>query len=388
MEKKKTTDKKVEGTFFIRTRPSGRWYVFHQVYRNGKAIQKALPKESYEALGFQLHWSIAEARTSCKELNKVRAEEKQSIRRAILKSKEVKSLNEYFFPTQLLVLFMEKLELENQGSERHLQKSFSVFKFVQAMCIKLKIKPPEYRDQQKKIFNYFVSKKVSVSYAKRIIAMTNTWGYFQCRMSGQFFEPIPTIKGNTRERIADAQATKVGKNTRLGVREQSEPLTEDALKKLKDKAPPALYNFLHLTVYLGLRPEEAISLHDEESYKLEDRDGLSILWVYQSKLKSVAKDKRWKLIPLILPEQQECLSIIASGEFKKCSYKYARTFLPKGTTFYGGRKNFIDMMLSYGQKLEDISMWMGHTSLDTSWKHYKNKKIINFVPIKKLRVVS
>lgn len=37
------------------------------------------------------------------------------------------------------------------------------------------------------------------------------------------------------------------------------------------------------------------------------------------------------------------------------------------------------MMLDKGQKIEDISQWLGHTSLDTTWAHYKNKEIVNFV---------
>jgi integrase len=41
---------------------------------------------------------------------------------------------------------------------------------------------------------------------------------------------------------------------------------------------------------------------------------------------------------------------------------------------YGGRKGFQDLMLNRGQKLEDISAWMGHQSIEMTWKRYRNRK--------------
>lgn len=383
MADKKT--EKVEGSYFIRAKPSGKWYVFHQVYKDGKASQTSIPAESYETLGFQRHWSVIQAKAFCQELNKEKSKEKQTIRRAAQKANEIVSVNEDFFPEALCVLFRNKLEDENQGSEEHLSKLHSHFAFIQVMCVKLKLKPEEYRDSQKKFYNYFASQKISVNYAKRLIAMLNLWGAFHSKYKNKFYEPVQTVKGRIKEKIADAQATKRGVETRLGVREASEPLGEKTLRDLKSEVAADIYNWFFLSVYLGLRPEEVDSLKDKTKYKLslDEATGVKVLWVYQSKLQAVAKDKRWKLIPLFMENQLLCLDIIAEGNFRKCSYKYARKVLPEGTTFYGGRKNFIDMMLGYGQSLEDIHVWMGHTSIDTSWKHYKNKKLVNFIPVKK-----
>lgn len=389
--KKKTPEMpKVEGSYFIRVKPSGNWFAYHQTYVDGKKVQKALPPESYEVLGFQRHWSVIQAKAFVQELNKERSAEKQTIRKAAQRASEILTVDEDFFPEQLCILFKKKLEEENQGSELHLKKIYSHFIFIQRMCLKLRLKPDEYRDSQKRIYNYFAAEKISVSYAKRLISLLNLWGAFHSKFKNKFFEPVQTIKGRFREKIADAQTTKHGVETKLGVKEESAPLTEVALKKLKDHVTEELYNWLFLSVYLGLRPSEVDSLKKEVNYKLQVDGEKKVLWVYQPKLQSLPKEKRWKLIPLFLPQQLMCLDVIASGTFKKCSYKFARSVLPKGVTFYGGRKNFIDMMLSYDQKLEDISNWLGHTSIDTSWKHYRNKKAVNFVKIesKNLKLVK
>jgi hypothetical protein len=35
-------------------------------------------------------------------------------------------------------------------------------------------------------------------------------------------------------------------------------------------------------------------------------------------------------------------------------------------------------MLDKGQTLENISLWCGHKSVETSWKHYKDRNRIDF----------
>lgn len=380
--------KNVEGSYFVRAKPSGKWYVFHQTYSEGTPTQKGLPPELYETLGFQKHWTVIQAKAFCSELNKEKSKEKQTIRRAAQKANEVISVNQDFFPDNLCELFRKKLEDENQGSDEHLKKIYSHFIFIQKMCIKLKLMPEEYRDSQKRIYNYFAAEKISVNYAKRLISVLNSWGYFHSKFKNKFYEPVQTIKGRIREKIADAQSTKAGIGTRLGVREASEPLTEKALLALKNDISESFYNWLYLSVYLGLRPEEVDSLQNKQNYRLEYDSArkINVLWVYQSKLQSIEKEKRWKLIPLFLEQQSNCLDIIAQNNFKKSSYKFARKVLPKGVTFYGGRKNFTDMMLGYSQNLEDIHGWLGHQSIDTTWKHYKNKKAVNFIPLKDKRL--
>jgi len=61
--------------------------------------------------------------------------------------------------------------------------------------------------------------------------------------------------------------------------------------------------------------------------------------------------------------------------------KYLRKIYPENkhyTTLYAGRKGFQDLMLNRGQRLEDISMWMGHQSIEMTWTKYRNRKRVSF----------
>jgi integrase len=52
-----------------------------------------------------------------------------------------------------------------------------------------------------------------------------------------------------------------------------------------------------------------------------------------------------------------------------------------GTTLYGGRKGFVDLMLSLGQNLENVSIWLGHKDISTTWEHYKDRDTLSFTPV-------
>ncbi len=100
---------------------------------------------------------------------------------------------------------------------------------------------------------------------------------------------------------------------------------------------------------------------------LKLKSGVKVLNVYQSKLQLVAESKRWKKIPIIFDEQDQCLQIIFSGGFRRPLHKTVRKHCGKGIKLYGGRKAFVDVMLDKDQKIEDISQWLGYTSLGTTW---------------------
>jgi len=106
---KQVSENNVEGSYFVRAKPSGKWYVFHQTYSEGKPTQKSIPTEAYETLGFQKHWNVIQAKAFCSELNKEKPKEKQTIRRAAQKADEIIFVNQDFFPDQLCHLFRKKL---------------------------------------------------------------------------------------------------------------------------------------------------------------------------------------------------------------------------------------------------------------------------------------
>jgi hypothetical protein len=163
---------------------------------------------------------------------------------------------------------------------------------------------------------------------------------------------------------------------------EADPLSPQELIEKRNLLLGYNYHWLHLSVFLGLRPEEVDSLKDKKTFRVDAQDGTPILWVFQSKLVGVSEEEAWKPIPLILREQEMCLEIIASGDFKRPLNKTLRKiFTSKRITGYSGRKAFTDLMLSdagKNQNLEEISIWMGHKTIETTWKHYKQKQVVRF----------
>ena len=71
------------------------------------------------------------------------------------------------------------------------------------------------------------------------------------------------------------------------VRRASLPLSVSDLWKSKEKLNQENFNWLYLSVWLGLRPQEMEDLHNLSLWKLEKNStstGKDILWVFQTKI--------------------------------------------------------------------------------------------------------
>jgi hypothetical protein len=66
--------------------------------------------------------------------------------------------------------------------------------------------------------------------------------------------------------------------------------------------------------------------------------------------------------------------LLESGIFKRPILKTVRRHFGARVDLYGGRKEFPDLMLSLGHSLENISIWMGHSTLDRTWRSYKSRR--------------
>lgn len=100
---------------------------------------------------------------------------------------------------------------------------------------------------------------------------------------------------------------------------------------------------------------------------------------------SVEREKRWKGIPILFDQQVQALEIIKTGEFKRPLTKTIHLHISEKHNNYGDRKGFMDLMLGppFNQRFENISVWLGHTTLDRSLRNYKNKQIVNYdIPAK------
>lgn len=386
---------KVKGSFEIKN-PTGteRWYVRLQQFKNGRKSHKHLPKKSYQLFGFNSSMTPEEAKVTASLLNarksELRALEKAQ---AAINAKAIETLDEGYFPSNLVNLFNAKVADSGQRSAAHVKKLMSHFKFIQKMCLSLKIMPAQYNPKAALIYKYLISKRVSSSYSQRLISILNNWGSFYCKHSQEYFEPVEQPRGDNKKAIIKAQKEKTG------VKRASKDLTKEhlqAISKLRDdgKISLAHYNYIHLSFYLGLRPHEVRCLLIQEYYKIDEASETPIISVFMTKICDDVEDERgWKHIPLFLPEQVACIDIINSGVIKQPTYKMAKEkIFPAGVTFYGGRKAFTNYMLrEMGQDFVNIAQWLGHKSINRTYQAYLNKTKTGFTPLPpppKLKIVK
>jgi hypothetical protein len=156
---------------------------------------------------------------------------------------------------------------------------------------------------------------------------------------------------------------------------------ENALSDL-----PGQFEWLFISFVFGLRPFETDELTDRRKWEIlfDSSIELNVLKISQSKLVGVSEDERWKFIPVILPEQERAIEFIKIGKLKRPLNKVLRSRLAvEGLESYSGRKGFTDWMLSKGYSIEDIASWLGHKSIQTTWKSYKDKSRVSVNSIKK-----
>lgn len=381
---------KLVGSYFVRVRKT-MWNLWYQHYKDGDRAQDKVPLLAYKDLGFRVDMSALEAKVRCKQLNSERAIDKEKIRLSAERVTEFKIIDKILFPVADVEAFMQLLDDENFGSDVHLSKLYSQFNFVQKMVVDLKLTNPSvYKTESKRIYKHLMDQKLSLNYSNRIISTLNRWGKFISKQQGRYYEDVPKPKGRERSAIAEAQRTKRGKDSERGVRIESDPLTPENLEKIAINFSTEQYNWLYLTVWLGLRPEEADEVQ-KIKVKYDERLKVYVVSVYQSKLMSVAESERWKHIPIVFKEQKKCLEIIESQAVKRPLSKTIRKYAGDKITNYGGRKNFVDLCLDRDQNFVDIAAWMGHKDTNTTYKHYKQRNMVRFTkpsaPKRKLKIV-
>lgn len=187
-------------------------------------------------------------------------------------------------------------------------------------------------------------------------------GLLFCRKLAFPFLAIPIPKGYERARLIEANYEKQDST----VRRASQPLSTFDLLNAKEKLNQANFNWLYLSVCLGLRPQEIDNLHNLRLWRIEKNStstGKDILWVFQTKIVALPPEDRWKPIPIIFDEQKFALRMLEAKCFKRPLSKTMRLHFGKGTTLYAGRKGFVDLMLA-----------KGHSTLERTWRSYKQRR--------------
>ena len=319
--------------------------------------------------------SIHEARQRTQQLNQqlqIKNQELQ-ILKSQTKDKELRIKHDCVLPESFVLEFENRFIITRESGlnyKTRKKRRFTLWKAAQRLIFFIGKDPDQWFYYSKDFYDFFYQHKYSLGYSRSILKIANLWGYFISRKLNTPFLEIPHASGYERRRLIDASYEK--KNRRL----PSKPISPKHLAVLKEKINQPNFNWLYLSVWLGLRPQEIDNLQNSEMWKTEGLPtGRKVLWVYQTKIIALPPADRWKPIPLIFEEQLFALQILKAQKFKRPLVKSVKNNIGEGHDLYGGRKGFVDLMLSLGQDLSNISIWMGHSTLNRTWRNYKNKSL-------------
>lgn len=342
-----------------------------------KSKTKDVPKTDWHAHGFRFDMTYEEAKRLA-DMKNAKSEEKRWAEKKV-KIRERLDDDDRVINAHLNPSFVEEFEQRvlrrrlARGNDEILEKNKleSHWRAARIAIVDLRIEPTEWSEEATVIYDYFKEKKFSPSYVQKILRLMNQWGFFICKKEMKPFLPIPAPRGREYSRIADSFFDKYEDGR------ASKPLTPSMLEKEYENLHEANYTWLFISIQFGLRPHEVDSLKKDKFHKIHRKDGNRVLSIYQPKLLQLPKEQRWKHIPILEKDQDTALFLIKGKQFRRPTYKTMRTRFGERVTLYGGRKGFTDRMLDLGYELENIAQWMGHTSIERTWKNYKDKAHVN-----------
>lgn len=344
-----------------------------------QTVEKDLPQAEWERYGFFTNMSLEEAQIRKDELNAQSKEEDEREARVkrISRLKREEQSELAFLSPYLVHGFEEKLRrdyrlLNDQKWAKN--KIHSHWRKAKEIVLELKLDISDWDYNAQRFYDAFVDRKYSYSYVSKLIQILNKWGVYVSRVRNKFYSPIPLPKNTEKSRIEDEYYLSDKKS------KESDPLTISVFEEGKLRFKKEEHrNWIFISQWFGLRPMEVDLLRDAPGklYTIEEMEGHTVLRVNQPKLKSISFDKRWKLIPILYPEQKKALEIIKSGDFSRPHSKTVQRAFGDQFNTYAGRKGFVDLMQGRGHPLEAISSWLGHTNVDRTWKDYRNKKKVH-----------
>lgn len=332
--------------------------------------------ERWRHLGFHPQMTITEANCRAKQLNAQAFLKRQEerIKKDSIKASQMRHQFDATLPDEFVVEFEQRFvrsrDSETKAGKRRISRAQNLWRAASHMILAVRHEPSEWFYHVPEIYDYFHEKQFSIRYINAILKMANLWGFFIARKTSKPFHPVSLPKGYERQRLIEAFYTRT-----RNVRQPSKSLIPEQLEVIYSQMNRPNFNWLFLSVWLGLRPQEIDNLADEKLWSIEVLPtGKNILWIFQTKIVALPPEDRWKPIPLLYDEQRFALRIIQAKSFRRPLAKTMCHYFGYGTDLYAGRKGFTDLMLSKGNSLENISIWMGHSSLERTWRSYKNKR--------------
>lgn len=332
--------------------------------------------ERWRTLGFLPRMSLSEAKARAKQLNALKLIKAQERRLRLLRLEELQTGHRYraFLPEEFKEefekRFIRKRDSQTEQGLRRFSRAHILWRAVQKLVIAVQVEPSEWFCHHHLFYDYFYEQGFSLSYINKILAIANVWGFFISRKIGEPFLPIPRPNGYERQRLVERYY-----ESERARRRASAPLTSSALAQAKGKMKARQFNWLFISVWLGLRPQEMDNLKSRASWNVETlASGTRVLWAFQSKLVTLPPEDRWKAIPLIYDEQRFALRMIEARSHERPLVKTIQRYFGDGISLYGGRNGFADLMLECGHSIEAISQWMGHATIARTWRTYKNRR--------------
>lgn len=353
------------------------WKVQFETWSPSRKI-KDIPLNDYVQHGFLPSMSYEEAVAKKDQLNALAEERRHAHKKTeILSRLQDEERSHIAFLNELDVREFESRVLfsRDHADTFSKNKTESHWRKAKRLLCEIRLEPKDWWKNKTRFYDYFSQNKMSPSYVQKILRICNQWGDYLADKYQFYFKEIPLPTGREKERITDKYFEKKPSGMKSTV------LFPSDLEAAKDKIPAPYYAWLYLSVWFGLRPKEIDSIAAGKHFETTTINGVQVLKIYQTKLMSVPREERWKHIPCYEPEQIAGLALL-SESIKRPGRKMLRNHFKAGTKLYAGRKGFQDLMLSRGHSLEDISTWMGHMSIDRTWRDYKNRLAITVKPKK------
>ncbi len=162
-----------------------------------------IPKSRWHSLGFQPQMTIEQARARAKQLN-AKLHIKRHEERRLALEEQITNLENRFIvaiPELYKQEFEQKYVFGRFNGPEWRKRFLRSWRAVQKMLIEIQLDPADWYDEMYKFYEYFHSRKYSLSYTRKILQLANLCGYFFSRKLGQTFVKVPVPRGKgKRER--------------------------------------------------------------------------------------------------------------------------------------------------------------------------------------------
>ena len=358
-------DRRIDMSFRVKKRTGQAGWSLYAHIGGGK--YRYVPQEAYP-YGLKQEMDLIAAREFIASINSRERIKQEEVRRvaSLHRKRKAEEVACAWLPEDV-VSYFEGIHIISRKESKSYGKIVGMWERVKKIIMTVNFDPRVWSRTSHIFHNYWKKDPHSADYIRRVMRLLNAYGFCYGELRNIPFTPV---KMPTEEIIVEVE--ELWNSSR-----KSEPLLLSHLPKLRDKLPIAQYNWVKIAFAFGLRPEECDLLYSPQS---EERlswwiEG-EVLVIDQPKLRRVRKPERYKRIPAWTDLQKECLEVIKSGVVRRPSRKRVELYFPEGVTLYGCRHGFTRLMEELGQPMEKVSKWLGHRSITTTEKYYRDHGLL------------